>query len=178
MVCFRLLLVKERNFVAKIFHYVYLGTVWCGSGNKANDCHDLGEYVETDKCCRQHDMCPYTFSKETSNYNGFSLLEYFTLSHCECDSIFRDCLHEKPYKENSYTIWSRYELLKVKCFAYLPCDEEESETEKFKNIYEKKLNRQTGTCFEGARVMVFKSIDDYTEYLKENLHQDQLLSVN
>jgi hypothetical protein len=31
--------------------------------------------------------CPYTFTKDSSNYNGFELREYFTISHCECDAM-------------------------------------------------------------------------------------------
>ncbi len=88
-------------------------------------------------------------------------------------------MHEKPYKENSYTILSRYELLKVKCFAYLPCasDEQEQENQQFENIYTNKLNRQVGECVNETRVMAFYSVDDYKNYLRSNLNQNQLSMV-
>ena len=90
---------------------------------------------------------------------------------------FYECLQEKPYKENSYTIFSRYELLKLKCFAYLPCGHDELDNKQFENIYANKLNRQTGICVNGTRVMVFYSVDDYTNYLKYKLNQNQLSLV-
>ena len=85
-------------------------------------------------------------------------------------------MHEKPYKENSYTILSRYELLKVKCFAYLPCAHEQ-ENQQFENIYTNKLNRQVGECVNETRVMAFYSVDDYKNYLRSNLNQNQLSTV-
>ena len=90
---------------------------------------------------------------------------------------FHDCLHQKPYKENSYTIWSRWELLKLKCFAYMPCNENETDDE-FSNIHANKLNRQTGTCKHGAQVMVFDSTDDYVYYMRVILNKKQLFLVN
>jgi secretory phospholipase A2 len=165
---------SECFLTAYIEHFfIEDGTVWCGSGNRAIHCDDLGQYVETDKCCQQHDMCPYTFTKD-SNQHGFQSRELFTMSHCECDLVFRECLNEKPYKENSYPVWERFEILKLKCVAYLPCSENQEEQIKFENIYENKLERQTGSCVNTSRVMVFDSSNDYTEYLSKNLNKNQL----
>ena len=100
-------------------HFLFLiikGTLWCGKGNIAKDCEDLGEYSETDKCCREHDMCPYVFSTNEPNYNGFMLPGFHTISHCECDNRFFSCLHEKPYKKNSFYVWSSYESIQVYIF--------------------------------------------------------------
>lgn len=44
-------------FVAFTF-YVFIGTKWCGAGSSARYHDDLGLYVHTDKCCRDHDLCP------------------------------------------------------------------------------------------------------------------------
>ena len=87
-------------------------------------------------------------------------------------------MNEKPYKENSYTILSRYELLKVKCFAYLPCSNgEDGQENQLENIYTNKLNRQVGECINETRVMAFYSVDDYKNYLRSYLNQNQLSTV-
>lgn len=63
------------------------GTLWCGAGNMARNCSDLGEFNETDSCCREHDACPYTFTINQPAYNGFYSSKIYSLSHCECDSM-------------------------------------------------------------------------------------------
>jgi len=73
------------------------GTLWCGAGNNAEDDSQLGEYADVDACCREHDHCPYSvagFSTKDHYYNSYPT----TVSHCDCDNKFFDCL--KGVKDN------------------------------------------------------------------------------
>lgn len=64
--------------------FIYPGTNWCGKGSTASNYYDLGENIDTDKCCRAHDYCSVTIEGLTSQYNYFNY-RLHTLSHCECD---------------------------------------------------------------------------------------------
>ena len=45
------------------------GTLWCGPGNDADDNGtNVGEEIETDKCCRAHDLCSPFINVGESNY--------------------------------------------------------------------------------------------------------------
>lgn len=75
---------QKRDIFASFF--ISSGTYWCGKGNVAENCDDLGEYYKTDDCCREHDSCPYTFSSDmTQSFNGYNSHYLTTISHCECD---------------------------------------------------------------------------------------------
>jgi len=71
--------------------FIYPGTNWCGKGSTASNYYDLGENIDTDKCCRAHDYCSVTIEGLSSNYNYFNY-RLHTLSHCECDDQFHTCL--------------------------------------------------------------------------------------
>jgi len=76
---------------------IYPGTLWCGAGNNAEDDSQLGEYADVDACCREHDHCPYSvagFSTKDHYYNSYPT----TVSYCDCDNKFFDCL--KGVKEH------------------------------------------------------------------------------
>jgi hypothetical protein len=90
--------------------------------------------------------------------------------------MFYECLHEKPYKSNSYYIWSSFDSLEVKCFAYLPCEENENE-DAYDNIWTNKGHRKVGKCHNGSRVMIYDNIRDYSNFIKTNLLNDQLEKV-
>ena len=64
------------------------GTTWCGVGNVSRDNAETeGMHVDTDKCCRQHDMCNYTIEAFRTKYNLLNF-RFHTISHCECDDRF------------------------------------------------------------------------------------------
>ncbi|KAL2726605.1 uncharacterized protein V1478_006883 [Vespula squamosa] len=67
------------------------GTKWCGTGDIAENYHDLGQEADIDRCCRNHDLCPVKVRAQTSRYdlNNNSL---YTKSHCTCDELFYTCL--------------------------------------------------------------------------------------
>ena len=46
--------IVSRSFLDELFFGE--GTFWCGPGNIATSCDELGYNAETDKCCRMHDM--------------------------------------------------------------------------------------------------------------------------
>ena len=60
------------------------GTNWCGAGDRASGYEDLGEHAATDRCCREHDHCPYYIGALTTKYNYFNR-RLCTLSHCTCE---------------------------------------------------------------------------------------------
>ena len=64
--------------------FIYPGTNWCGKGSTASNYYDLGENIDTDKCCRAHDYCSVTIEGLSTSYNYFNY-RLHTLSHCECD---------------------------------------------------------------------------------------------
>jgi len=79
--------------------FIMPGTLWCGSGNNAEDDSQLGEYADVDACCREHDHCPYSvagFSTKDHYYNSYPT----TVSHCDCDNKFFDCL--KGVKDHTF----------------------------------------------------------------------------
>ena len=61
--------------------FIFPGTNWCGNGNQADD---LGESVDADRCCREHDTCPYYIGSLSEGFGHFNMRLY-TISHCACD---------------------------------------------------------------------------------------------
>uniref|UniRef100_A0A672GPS7 Phospholipase A2-like central domain-containing protein n=1 Tax=Salarias fasciatus TaxID=181472 RepID=A0A672GPS7_SALFA len=71
--------------------WIFPGTLWCGSGSKAGGYDQLGMFESADRCCREHDHCRHIIPAFTVNYGVFNS-NVFTVSHCECDQRFRECL--------------------------------------------------------------------------------------
>lgn len=84
---------QKRIYKKNLF--ILSGTNWCGSGNQAQGCDDLGQYKEADKCCRKHDNCPLYLTSESKNY-GFKWTGLYTISHCECDVLVNNHCFVEP----------------------------------------------------------------------------------
>ena len=50
------------------------------------DCVPLivGDFPETDSCCRTHDHCPHVIHAFSSKY-GYTNLKWYSICHCDCD---------------------------------------------------------------------------------------------
>ncbi|KAK6191733.1 hypothetical protein SNE40_003340 [Patella caerulea] len=70
---------------------IFPGTKWCGTGDIAENIHDLGYDESTDTCCRKHDHCPHLINRFSWKYNMFNY-HFHTMSLCVCDNRFRRCL--------------------------------------------------------------------------------------
>jgi len=84
------------------------GTKWCGGGDIAEHIDDLGLYDDVDLCCRDHDLCPYNIPPFKTKDNYWNIRPH-TVSHCNCDSKFFDCLKSvKKNKKVAYTVGFAY----------------------------------------------------------------------
>ncbi|PVD20777.1 hypothetical protein C0Q70_18938 [Pomacea canaliculata] len=77
------------------------GTVWCGHGNEANgDNTKIGEFADTDSCCRAHDLCNpqipgFTDDPKTGLNNEFPFTSgnnsvFFISKNCKSESSLKD----------------------------------------------------------------------------------------
>jgi secretory phospholipase A2 len=99
--------------------FIYPGTKWCGSGSTSHNWDDLGDNIATDKCCRQHDHCPYVVEGFTTKYNLFNY-RFHTLSHCNCDEDFRDCLKSAGNSVANMVGSLYFNVVGTKCFLLKP----------------------------------------------------------
>ncbi|XP_054906599.1 uncharacterized protein LOC129372978 isoform X2 [Poeciliopsis prolifica] len=95
--------------------WIFPGTLWCGTGSKAAGYEQLGMFERADKCCREHDHCSDIIPAFTVNYGVFNP-NFFTVSHCECDQRFRQCLLGMNDSISSMVGYSFFNILKVPCF--------------------------------------------------------------
>ncbi|KAL7376732.1 hypothetical protein ABVT39_014732 [Epinephelus coioides] len=97
--------------------FIVPGTLWCGSGNKAPSYEDLGVFTDTDGCCREHDQCKHTILSFHSEFGVFNS-NIFTMSHCDCDNKFRNCLMEANDSIADVVGYTFFNLLKMHCFEF------------------------------------------------------------
>ncbi|XP_022646307.1 uncharacterized protein LOC111244031 isoform X1 [Varroa destructor] len=106
---------------------IFPGTIWCGAGNKANnDTERLGAHNETDACCREHDLnSDYIAAGQIAHDYGNIHNKYsFTMSSCESDSRFRECLLRNVAGNGSDSSeavgYLYFTIIKPKCFTKVP----------------------------------------------------------
>ncbi|XP_069800994.1 protein PROCA1 [Dendropsophus ebraccatus] len=97
--------------------FTYPGTLWCGVGNNAATLSDLGEHQETDSCCRTHDHCEHVIHPFTYNY-GYRNYLWHTISHCECDNRFKNCLRRVNDTASRVVGQAFFNVIQVQCFEF------------------------------------------------------------
>ncbi|XP_037632557.1 group 3 secretory phospholipase A2-like isoform X1 [Sebastes umbrosus] len=95
--------------------WIFPGTLWCGTGSKAAEYDQLGMFESADRCCREHDHCLHIIQALTVNYGVFNP-NFFTVSHCDCDQRFRQCLLGVNDTISSMVGYSFFNILRVPCF--------------------------------------------------------------
>uniref|UniRef100_A0A452HX65 phospholipase A2 n=1 Tax=Gopherus agassizii TaxID=38772 RepID=A0A452HX65_9SAUR len=92
------------------------GTLWCGAGDSAGSLTELGIFQGPDLCCREHDQCAEQLSALEYNY-GMRNYRLHTISHCDCDARFRQCLLEQNDTISNIVGITFFNLLEVPCFV-------------------------------------------------------------
>ncbi|XP_051891579.1 uncharacterized protein proca1 [Pristis pectinata] len=95
--------------------FTYPGTLWCGSGNNAESYDHLGEFSETDKCCREHDHCAHVIYPLAYSY-GHRNFRLHTMSHCDCDAELKQCLRRVNDTTSRIVGQAFFNVLEVPCF--------------------------------------------------------------
>ncbi|KAI4821009.1 hypothetical protein KUCAC02_028962 [Chaenocephalus aceratus] len=90
-------------------------TMWCGTGSQAVRYDQLGMFESADRCCREHDHCLHVIPSFTRNYGVFNR-NLYTVSHCDCDQRFRQCLLSVNDSISSMVGYSFFSILRVPCF--------------------------------------------------------------
>uniref|UniRef100_A0A8C3N859 phospholipase A2 n=1 Tax=Geospiza parvula TaxID=87175 RepID=A0A8C3N859_GEOPR len=92
------------------------GTLWCGAGNSAGNWSELGLFRGPDRCCREHDQCWAQITALQFNY-GIRNYRLHTVSHCDCDNRFRQCLLAINDTVSNIIGVTFFNLLEVPCFV-------------------------------------------------------------
>ncbi|XP_008140631.3 group 3 secretory phospholipase A2 [Eptesicus fuscus] len=92
------------------------GTLWCGVGDSAGNSTELGVFRGPDLCCREHDHCPQTISPFQYNY-GIQNYRFHTISHCDCDARFRQCLQNQQDSVSDLVGVAFFNVLETPCFV-------------------------------------------------------------
>ncbi|XP_054852864.1 group 3 secretory phospholipase A2 [Eublepharis macularius] len=92
------------------------GTLWCGAGDSAGNFSELGVFQGPDVCCREHDQCEAQIAALGYKY-GMRNYRFHTISHCDCDARFRQCLMSLNDTISNFIGISFFNLLEVPCFV-------------------------------------------------------------
>ncbi|MBN3296083.1 PA2G3 phospholipase, partial [Amia calva] len=109
----------SKSLQRKKRSWIIPGTLWCGTGSTAANYADLGVFEQTDNCCREHDHCKATMTAFQFKYGAFNH-NLFTVSHCECDQSFRQCLLGVNDTVSNLVGYGFFNILKVPCFVFTP----------------------------------------------------------
>ncbi|XP_033189786.1 uncharacterized protein LOC117156657 isoform X2 [Bombus vancouverensis nearcticus] len=103
------------------------GTKWCGTGDIAENYHDLGHEAQIDRCCRSHDLCPVKIRAQQTRYN-LTNYSIYTKSHCVCDEALYHCL--KATTNPTAQVMGRiyFNVIKVPCIEDVSEDTLEKHT--------------------------------------------------
>uniref|UniRef100_A0A3Q3EBV3 Mediator of DNA damage checkpoint protein 1-like n=1 Tax=Hippocampus comes TaxID=109280 RepID=A0A3Q3EBV3_HIPCM len=110
--------------------FTYPGTLWCGAGNMADHYDQLGEYEETDRCCRTHDHCPHVIHAFSSKY-GHTNFKWHSISHCDCDEALKGCLRRANDTSSRVVGQAFFNVIGAPCFQL---------------VYEERLSAPLMTC--------------------------------
>ncbi|XP_041354486.1 phospholipase A2-like [Gigantopelta aegis] len=107
---------KYAQYIKDYKFGIFPGTKWCGRGDVAAG-NELGSLPVTDACCRGHDKCRPNV-KGHKFYKGVFNMWPYTRLHCDCDTVFYDCLKNAEASESeAKTVGTIYfDLLASKCF--------------------------------------------------------------
>uniref|UniRef100_A0A8D0GNW6 phospholipase A2 n=1 Tax=Sphenodon punctatus TaxID=8508 RepID=A0A8D0GNW6_SPHPU len=92
------------------------GTLWCGVGDSAGNSSELGVFQGPDLCCREHDQCEAQIASLEYNY-GMRNYRLHTISHCDCDTRFRQCLLNLNDTIPNIIGVTFFNLLEIPCFV-------------------------------------------------------------
>ncbi|KAM7416188.1 hypothetical protein PAMA_018314 [Pampus argenteus] len=106
---------REERKTRRKRAWMFPGTLWCGTGSKAEEYEQLGMFESADRCCREHDHCLHVIPAFTVNYGAFNP-NFFTVSHCDCDQRFQQCLLGVNDTISSMVGYSFFNILQVPCF--------------------------------------------------------------
>ncbi|XP_041924971.1 uncharacterized protein LOC121689323 isoform X2 [Alosa sapidissima] len=76
-----------------------------------------GMFEPTDRCCREHDHCSSVIHSFTVNFGVFNR-NIFTVSHCDCDHRFRQCLMDVNDAISHMVGYSFFNILRMPCFDF------------------------------------------------------------
>ncbi|KAJ3656656.1 hypothetical protein Zmor_015713 [Zophobas morio] len=105
---------KLESFKSNV-QVIYPGTKWCGDGNISSSYDDLGEFAETDSCCREHDSCPDNIEADSRKHDLINT-GLFTRSHCDCDRKFHQCLKDANSIISESIGYTYFTVLGPQCF--------------------------------------------------------------
>uniref|UniRef100_A0A3Q1EEV5 phospholipase A2 n=1 Tax=Acanthochromis polyacanthus TaxID=80966 RepID=A0A3Q1EEV5_9TELE len=98
--------------------FTYPGTLWCGAGNMAENYNQLGDFADTDSCCRTHDHCPHVIHAFSSKY-GHTNFKWHSICHCDCDNALKACLRKVNDTSSRVVGQAFFNVIGVPCFDFI-----------------------------------------------------------